>query len=71
MAAEAEPQAGTEPDAARHWGGILLDIAGIAAGIMLVLIVVDIWADGRISGRLAARRRPQPEQGADGAGPAD
>lgn len=62
-----DPPAETE---GRSWG-ILLDVAGLIAAALLVVIVFDIWSDGRISGRLAARKQPQPQpEGTDGAGPA-
>jgi hypothetical protein len=64
--AETEPQPDGSEDEGRHWGGIVLDIAGIAAGVILLLIVADIWMDGRLTRRLAQRRQPAEPEGAAG-----
>jgi hypothetical protein len=57
----AESQAGPSPDAdtspasngedeAPGWGRAL-DVAGIIAGILLIVICADIWSDGRLISR--------------------
>lgn len=59
------PGADTEPahGEARDWGRVL-DIAGIAAGVVLVFIVADILSDGRlISRRLPWAPRQEGETG--------
>jgi hypothetical protein len=44
------------PDARPDPWGIVLDTAGIIAGIALVVIVIDVWTDGRLVSRRLARR---------------
>lgn len=62
----ADPAEETAEPGAGGWGRAL-DAAGIAAGVLLVVIVADIWTDGRlISRRLARARRPPQEGGAPG-----
>lgn len=64
MSDQQQPAAdpGTEtPAPERDWGRIL-DAAGIIAGIALIVIVIDIWTDGRvISRRLHREPEPEPE----------
>lgn len=46
------------------WGRVL-DVAGIIAGVLLVVIIADIWTDGRLISRRLMRARGdagQPEQ---------
>jgi hypothetical protein len=45
--ADAPPAGSSEPP---DWGR-LLDAAGIIAGILLIVIVADIWTDGRLISR--------------------
>lgn len=67
-AATAAPPASQDPPAADDDGGgrggmTWLDGLGIAAGVMLAVIVVDILSDGRlISRRLLRRGEPQAPQ---------
>ena len=37
-------------DGGRNWGRVL-DGAGIVAGVVLAVIVIDIWSDGRLISR--------------------
>ncbi len=54
-----------EPDEGGAWGRIV-DGAGIIAGVVLAVIVVDIFTDGRfISRRLGWGRRGDDDQGAE------
>lgn len=49
----AEPPGQDAPDAAGgglDWGRVL-DAAGIVAGLLLAVIVADIWTDGRLISR--------------------
>jgi hypothetical protein len=59
----ADSAAGPGPDAdttgsdtaeAPDWGR-LLDAAGIVAGVILVVIIADIWTDGRLVSRRLRR----------------
>lgn len=45
----------------RDWGQVL-DAAGIAAGVVLVLIVVDILTDGKLVSRRLHRKRGDDDQ---------
>lgn len=49
----------------RDWAGIALDVAGVAAAAVLVVIIIDVWTEGKLSGwwraRRAARGTPAPE----------
>jgi hypothetical protein len=56
----------TEPAGGQGWGR-LLDLAGIAAGILLIVIVADIVSDGR----LISRRLRKPQDGEASDRPAD
>jgi hypothetical protein len=49
----------TDTEGERDWGR-LLDIAGIAAGILLLVIVADIASDGKLISRRL--HRPQTEE---------
>ena len=51
-----------EGDAAPFDWGRVLDFAGILAGVLLVVIVVDVWTDGRVVSRWLLRRGPAPDQ---------
>lgn len=51
--------------AASGWGRVL-DGLGIAAGLVLVAIVIDIFSDGRLISRRLIRRRGEHEEGAPG-----
>lgn len=56
----AEPEAPTE-ETAPGWNWV--DTCGIIAGIVLVVILADVFTDGRlISRRLKGRPAPAPEQ---------
>lgn len=59
------PGADTDPapeGEARDWGRAL-DAAGIIAGILLALIIADIWTDGKLISRHLIRPRPDGEPG--------
>jgi hypothetical protein len=62
----APPAAGEQTpdqeDTGGGWGRAL-DAAGVLAGVILVVIVVDIFSDGRLISR-RLRRDPDPEQAA-------
>jgi hypothetical protein len=67
----AESQAGPSPEAETDapvettgWGRAL-DAAGIAAGVLLVLIAVDIWTDGRLISRRLHRGGGEPVEPAE------
>lgn len=49
----------------RNWGRVL-DGAGAVAGVVLAIIVVDVWTDGRLISRRLTRRGdgadPEPEE---------
>jgi hypothetical protein len=56
------PGADAEPTGeVRDWGRAL-DIAGIVAGVFLVLIIADIWSDGKLISRHLTRKPPGGEQ---------
>jgi hypothetical protein len=38
------------------WPGILLDVAGVLAAGVLVVLIVDVWTEGKLSGWWRARR---------------
>jgi hypothetical protein len=38
-------------------GGLALDIAGGIAALVLIVIIFDIWSDGRLSRRLGRREQ--------------
>lgn len=65
---QAPPEQGEQqpPDtpAGVNWGR-LLDAAGIIAGLLLLVIVADIWTDGRLVSRRLLRQRPDPERAPD------
>lgn len=50
---QATEEAGTEPGG-RDWGRAL-DAAGVIAGVLLLVIVADIWSDGRLVSRRLLR----------------
>jgi hypothetical protein len=55
------PGADTEPEGeARDWGRAL-DIAGIIAGVFLVVIIADIATDGKLISRRLIRKPPEGE----------
>jgi len=48
-AATSPPASGAdEQDAGRGWG-IVLDVAGVIAGLIVVFVVADIWTGGKLS----------------------
>ena len=53
--APADAEVGTGLD----WGRIL-DAAGIVAGLLLAVIVADIWTDGRLISRRLRRNGGEP-----------
>lgn len=55
-AAAAPPAEGDQAEGTpRDWGRVL-DVAGVAAAAVLVVIVADIWTDGRVISRWLQRR---------------
>lgn len=59
------PGADTSPEGeARDWGR-LLDAAGIIAGILLAVIVVDIATEGRLISRRLHRKDDDDDRAAD------
>ena len=51
----------------RDVGGLVLDIAGVLAAGVLVVIIVDVWTEGKLSGWWRNRRAgvvsaPDPSQ---------
>ena len=74
MADEQAPAAPAAADEQQPAGGgragILLDVAGVVAGVVLLGILIDVWSGGKLSGRLQ-RGRPQaaPRPGRPDAGP--
>lgn len=42
--------------------GRMLDAAGIAAGVVLVVILLDIWTDGKVISRWLTRRKPPEDE---------
>jgi hypothetical protein len=68
QAAPPSPPASPEDEAGGwHW----LDTAGIAAGLLLVVIVADVWTDGRVLSRPLRRlfKRDAREGGEPDASP--
>lgn len=59
--APAAPAAETDEPAGINWGRVI-DGAGILAAGILVLIVADIFSDGRLISRRLLRNREQPPQ---------
>lgn len=71
MAEQQTPGAGQAGEEQQDEGSgwTWLDTAGVLAGAVLALIVIDIWADGRISRRLWNRlgsTYPEPEPEPEG-----
>lgn len=60
--AAGEP-AGEQEEPGGGWGRAL-DAAGVLAGVVLVVIVIDIFSDGRLISR-RLRRDPDPEPAPD------
>lgn len=58
------PDGAETPDTGVNWGRVL-DAAGILAGVFLILIVADIWSDGRLISRRLLRGREQQEPAPD------
>ena len=54
----------SEQDQPRDWGRVL-DAAGIAAGVVLVVIVADIVSDGRVISRRLVQMRQRKEETRD------
>jgi len=46
-----------EDDSERSGWGRVMDAAGILAGLLLLVIVADIWSDGRLVSRRLMRNR--------------
>ena len=50
----------------RDWAGIALDVAGCAAAAILLVIIADVWTEGKLSGwwraRRAAQHAPAPQE---------
>ena len=59
--ADDSTSSGESPD----WGR-LLDAAGIIAGVLLIVIVADIWTDGRLISQYLHRRGGEEGQSGDG-----
>jgi hypothetical protein len=56
----ADPDPVSDEPGGVNWGRVL-DAAGIAAGILLVLIVADVWTEGRFISRRLIRQPPAPD----------
>lgn len=68
---ETQAPPATEADSGEPGGpdwGRLLDAAGIAAGVLLLVIVADIWTDGRLISRRLQRGPQDGDQGDPGNG---
>jgi hypothetical protein len=59
-----QPGTAAEGEGAHHWGGLLLDIAGIFAGVVVAFVVIDIWTGGRLSARFR-KAAPETEDSTD------
>jgi hypothetical protein len=64
----ADPGTGAPPDDGTRgpdWG-LLLDTAGVLAAVLLIVIVADVWTDGRlISRRLPGWKEDPSDPAAD------
>lgn len=45
--------------APRDIAGIALDVAGVLAAAVLVVIIIDVWTEGKLSGWWRNRRAPR------------
>lgn len=59
--ADEQQQDPPETEAAGTGWGKVMDGLGIVAGILLVVIVADIWTDGRLISRRLQKRRGEGE----------